>query len=130
MRPDDPGTGGQDDRSRREQIVAEALSMRETSKPAGTSWASLDSALGEIAEMRRAEERRGLERALKAARESEQRRRGKATLAAALAFLTFLATALITGGALGLISISFEVYLALLGFGAVGFAVLAFVMLR
>jgi ferric-dicitrate binding protein FerR (iron transport regulator) len=115
---------------KRDEIIQEALKIKESSKQDEAAYAAADYALNEVSEIRRAEERRGLEDALKTARELEQRRKTRRAFAAVLAFVIFMATAIIAVGSLGLLSTGIEVVLALLVVGGLGFAALAFFATR
>jgi ferric-dicitrate binding protein FerR (iron transport regulator) len=115
---------------KRDEIIQEALKVKESSKQDEAAYAAADYALNEVSEIRRAEERRGLEDALKTARELEQRRKTRRAFAAVLAFVIFMATAIIAVGSLGLLSTGIEVVLALLVVGGLGFAALAFFATR
>lgn len=115
---------------KRDKIIQEALKVRASSKQDEAAYAAADHALNEVSEIRRAEERRGLEDALKTARALEQRRKIRGTFAAVLAFVIFMATAIIAVGSLGLLSTGIEVFLALLVVGGLGFAALAFFVVR
>lgn len=115
---------------KRDEIIQEALKVRESSKQDEVTYAAADHALNEVSEIRRAAEKGGLEDALKAARALEQRRKIRGAFAAVLVFVTFMATAIIAVGSLGLLSTGIEVFLALLVVGGLGFAALAFFLVR
>ena len=115
---------------KRDEIIQEALKVRESSKRDEAAYAAADHALDEVSEIRRAEEKRGLEDALKATRALEQRRKTRGVFAAVLAFVTFMATAIVVVGSLGLLSTGIEVSLALLVVGGLGLAALAFFVVR
>lgn len=115
---------------KRDQIIEQVLKVREATKQEDLSVSSADYALEEATEIGRTEERTGMENALKAARESEQRRRSRATLAALFAFISFVAAAVIGIWGFGLFALPTEVWLGLLGIGGVAFAVVAYYMVR
>jgi len=115
---------------KRDQIIEQALKVRESTKQEDLSVASADHALEEATEIGRAEERTGMENALKAARESEQRRRSRALLGALFAFMSFVAAAIIGIWGFGLFTLPTEVWLALLGVGGLGFAVVTFYTMK
>jgi len=118
------------DVEKRDKIIEQALKAKEPTKQTDVSPTSADYALEEATEIGRTEERSGMESALKAARESEQQRRSRAIFASLFAFISFIAAALIGGGTFGLFALSTEMWLGLLGLGALGFAILVFYILR
>ncbi|HYA22044.1 MAG TPA: hypothetical protein VEG31_02595 [Thermoproteota archaeon] len=123
----------QDDRAeadKRDEIIREALKARESSRQGAVAYVVADHALNEASEIRRAEERNGLENALKTAGALEQRRKTRGTFAAVLTFVIFVAIGVIVTGSLGMLSTGIGVTLAFLVVGGFGLAVLAFFIVR
>jgi Flp pilus assembly protein TadB len=118
------------DVEKRDRIIEQALKPKGTTKRLGMTFSSVDRALEETSEIGITAERRGMEEALRAAREEERRRRRRAILVSIFAFVSFTAAALIGGWGFGLFTLPTEAWLVVLGLGGLGFALLTFYALK